>query len=80
MTEEVKQPKRGIGTVVRERLIAGDTNAAVLEAVKAAFPESSTTSATISWHRNDLRKEGNPHKVPTAAEANKRAEAADPLD
>lgn len=80
MSEETKTPKRGVGTVVREALIAGKTNEQALEAVKAEFPESSTTKATISWHRNDLRKDGNPHKVPTANEAKKAQAGADPLD
>lgn len=85
MSEETKTPKRGVGTVIREQLIAGATNEAALEAVKAEFPESATSASTVSWYRNDLRKDGNPHKVPTANEAKKAAaakagEASDPLD
>lgn len=79
MSEESKQAKRGIGSVVRERLLAGDTNEAALAFLKAEFPESSTTKQTVSWYRNELRKKG--EKVPTAAEARKAsATAADPLD
>lgn len=83
MTEETKAPKRGVGTVIREQLIAGATNEAALAAVKAEFPESSTSMSTVSWYRNDLRKDGNPNKVPTANEAKKAAAPApegDPLD
>lgn len=85
MTEETKTPKRGVGTVIREALLAGKTNEAALDAVKAEFPESSTTKSTVSWYRNELRKDGNPSKVPTAAEARKAAapapaEGGDPLD
>lgn len=82
---EAKTPKRGIGTVVREALLEGVTNAVALERVKAEFPESSTSLQTISWYRGKLRKEG--EKVPTAAEANRAAKPApaeeaesDPLD
>ena len=85
MTEETKAPKRGVGTVVKERLIAGDTNEMALAAAKAEFPDSATSAQTVSWYRNQLRKDGNKQKVPTAAEAKKAhapagGEAADPLD
>lgn len=82
MSEETKkEPKRGVGTVIREQLAAGATNEAALAAVKAEFPESSTSASTVSWYRNEMRKNGNPGKVPTAAEAKKRAAPkADPLD
>lgn len=85
MSEESNAPaKRGVGTLIREQLLAGATNDAALEAVKAEFPESSTTKATVSWYRNELRRKG--EKVPTAAEAKRAAqpageqEPADPLD
>lgn len=80
-----KPAKRGVGTVIREQLLAGKTNDAALEAVKVEFPDSSTTKSTVSWYRNDMRAKG--EKVPTAAEAKKANEpaasaepAADPLD
>lgn len=76
MSEETKPAKRGVGTLIREQLIAGASNEAALEAVKKEFPESSTTKATVSWYRNELRRKG--EKVPTAAEA-KVAKAVDPL-
>lgn len=75
MADETKTPKRGIGTAVRERLAAGDTNAMALDAVKAEFPDSSATAATVSWHRNQMRKDGNPQGVPTSAEANAKHKA-----
>lgn len=70
-------PKRGVGTVIREQLIAGATNEQALAAVQGEFPGSATTASSVSWYRNDLRKDGNPSKVPTASEAKK---VADPLD
>lgn len=75
-----EEKKRGVGTVIRERLIAGDTNEAALAAVKKEFPEGSTSAQSVSWYRNELRKDGNPNGVPTASEAKKAAGAADPLD
>ena len=93
MTEEAaveaKAPKRGVGTVIKEAILAGKTNAEALAAAKAEFPESGTTAATVSWYRNDLRKDG--HQVPTARELNKKAKteaaaaaeaakSADPLE
>jgi len=88
--ETTKAPRRGVGTVIREQLADGATNDQAFDAVKAEFPESKTTKATVSWYRNDMRAkhaagaEGAP-AVPTAHEAN-RAHApaeqpaeADPL-
>lgn len=80
MSEEAKTPKRGVGTVIRERLAAGDTNDMALEAVKAEFPDSSTSVQTVSWYRNQMRKDGNPQKVPTAAEAKKAHAPAAPAE
>lgn len=71
MSEETKAPRRGIGTIITEQLHAGATNEAALAAVKAEFPESATTLATVSWYRNSLRKKG--EGVPTAREAAKAA-------
>lgn len=71
---EAKAPKRGIGTVVREAILAGKTNEEALAAVVAEFPESKATLASVSWYRNDLRKKG--HDVPTAREVKKTAEPA----
>jgi hypothetical protein len=84
MTTEVqaeavaKAPKRGIGTVIREAILANKTNDEALELVKAESPDANTSVATVSWYRNQLRKDG--HKVPTARELNKaRASEPDPL-
>jgi hypothetical protein len=74
-----KTPKRGVGSVVKEQLIAGATNEAALATAKAEFPDSSTTTATVSWHRNSLRKNGNPLNVPTASEARGKS-APEPVE
>lgn len=66
---EPKTPKRGIGTVIREAIIAGKSNEEALAAAKAEFPDAGTTASTVSWYRNQLRKQG--HNVPTARELKK---------
>lgn len=70
-----KQPKRGVGAVIKEAILAGKDNAEALEAARKEFPESATTAATVSWYRNDLRKDG--HVVPTARELQKRKKDAE---
>jgi hypothetical protein len=74
MTQETKPARRGIGTVIKEQLLAGATNEAALAAVKAEFPESATSAATVSWYRNDLRQKG--EQVPTASDAKRKAKEA----
>lgn len=74
-TTETKQRPRGVGTAIREQLAAGATNDQAFDAVKAEFPDSKTTRATVSWYRNDMRAKhaANPAEhpaVPTAHEAN----------
>lgn len=70
-----KAPKRGIGTVIKEAILAGKTNEEALAAAKAEFPDAGTTASTVSWYRNQLRKDG--HKdVPTARELKKKAAEA----
>jgi hypothetical protein len=75
MSEVTKAPRRGIGSVITEQLLAGATNEVALAAVKAEFPESATTAATVSWYRNNLRGKG--EKIPTAREAAKAAKPAE---
>jgi hypothetical protein len=82
-TKAPKAPRRGIGTVINEVLLAGGTNEAALAAVQKEFSKSKATLASVSWYRNKLRKDGK--EVPTAR-AVKKAEApaeapapADPL-
>ena len=69
--EVAKTPKRGVGTVIKEAILAGKDNQEALAAAKAEFPDSETTAATVSWYRNDLRKHG--HDVPTARDLKKKA-------
>ncbi|QNN99785.1 hypothetical protein P67b_00026 [Ruegeria phage Tedan] len=77
--KEVKEKKRGVGTVAREAIAAGMTNEAALEAVKAEFPEKNTTLASINWYRGDMRK--NDKSIPSARELNRQLkEKADPLE
>ena len=77
MTTEVqaeavaKAPKRGVGTVIKEAILAGADNETALAKAKAEFPTSATTASTVSWYRNQLRKDG--HDVPTARDLKKAA-------
>ena len=74
MSDE-NQAERGVGTIIREALLAHATNEEILASVQAEMPEASTTTSTVSWYRNQMRKEGQP--VPTARELKKaRKEAA----
>lgn len=76
---EVKEPKRGVGTVAVEAIRAGKTNDEALAAVKSEFPEAKTTLASVNWYRNKLRSEDK--SIPTARDLKKTAkENADPLD
>lgn len=61
---EPKPPKRGVGTVACEAIRAGKTNEEALAAVKAEFPEASTSMASINWYRNNMRTNG--EDIPTA--------------
>ncbi len=76
--KEKKTPKRGVGTVAIEAIIAGKTNEEALAAARKEFPEAKTSLASINWYRNKLRSEGN-KKVPTARELKKKAKK-DPLE
>lgn len=71
-----KTPKRGIGTVIKEAILARKTNEEALAAAKAEFPEAGTTASTVSWYRNQLRNEGH-SEVPTARELKKEAAEAE---
>jgi hypothetical protein len=73
-TKEPKAPRRGIGTVIKEAILEGATNEEALNAALAEFPNAGTSASTVSWYRNQLRKEGK--VVPTARSLKKAAEAA----
>ena len=79
ITKTPKTPKRGIGTVIKEAVLAGKTNEEALVAAKAEFPNAGTTASTVSWYRNQLRKEGH-SEVPTARELKKKAAVSDEPD
>ena len=74
-----KAPVRNISAVAREAILAGKSNADALEAVLAEFPEANTTTASIAWYRNDLRKKGHDVASPKKpkAEKPKKEKAAD---
>lgn len=53
----VKAKAQGIGAFCMELIRKGKDNAAVLEAVKAKFPDASTSPSSIAWYRNKLKSE-----------------------
>lgn len=70
-----KAPKTpGIGDVAKDLIRAGKTNDEVLAGVKAAFPESNCSMASVNWYRNNLRQAG--EKVPTSRELKPKVEKA----
>lgn len=68
---EEKAPKHNISSVARAAILEGLSNADALERVLAEFPDAKTTTASIAWYRNDLRKKG--HDVPSPARPKKAA-------
>lgn len=60
---EAKAPKRGVGNVAIEAILAGKSNEEALAQVKAEFPNASTSMSSINWYRNKLRSEGHPVKT-----------------
>ncbi len=72
---------RAIGTIIKETLLQDSTNEEVLAAVQFEKPEAKTSTATVSWYRNQMRKAGEPvktsHEVKRARKeaANKKAPA-----
>lgn len=71
------EPKHNISSVARAAILAGKSNAEALAAVKAEFPESNTSTASIAWYRNDLRKKGHDVASPKAAPKPKAEKAVD---
>jgi 2-polyprenyl-3-methyl-5-hydroxy-6-metoxy-1,4-benzoquinol methylase len=53
-----KAAKRGIGTVIKEAILAGKTNEEALAAAMIEFPDVGTTASTVSRYRRNLHKEG----------------------
>lgn len=73
--KKAKAPRRGVGTVINEAILAGKTNEEALAAALAEFPEAKTNVGTVSWYRNKLRKDG--HDVKKARDAKKDNEPAE---
>lgn len=57
-TAEKAAPKRGVGTVAMEAILAHKTNEEALEAVRKEFPDANTTLSSINWYRNKARTDG----------------------
>jgi len=75
----VKEAKPlGIGGLAKQLILEGKSNAEVLAAVKAQFPECGANPGTIGWYRNNLKKSGKKVKDSRAitAKAKKAAKKA----
>lgn len=66
-----KEPRKGVGSVAREAILAGKSNEEALAAVQKAFPDRKTSMASINWYRQQLRKENK--RVKSARELKKAA-------
>lgn len=54
---EGKKRGLGIGAFCYELLRKGKTNDEILTAVKAKFPDASTSASSVAWYRNKLKEE-----------------------
>ena len=73
-----EKTSRGIGTLIKEALLQDLTNEEVLAAVQSEKPEAKTSTATVSWYRNQMRKAGEPVKTSRdLKKARKEAAAAE---
>jgi ribose 5-phosphate isomerase B len=63
--------KRKIQDVVREALLAGKTNDAVVSVVKQEFPQAKTSRNSVAIYRSKLRSENN--AIPTNEDAKKQS-------
>lgn len=52
------EPDATIGSLIRERLAAGDDYAAVVEAVRVRFPDARTTRRSVASVASRLRRAG----------------------
>lgn len=52
------RPRTGVGAYAKEQIAKGKSNGEVLEAVKAKFPDNSTTLSCIAYYRNAMVKAG----------------------
>ena len=54
--KESKPRGLGIGAFCNSLILEGKTNAEILEAVKAKWPEAKTTPASLNWYRADIKR------------------------
>lgn len=66
--------KMTIGRAAEDALRQGLTNEEVLAAIKEAFPEASTSMASVNWYRHKMIADGEPIK--TSREIRKERRAA----
>ena len=54
--KESKPRGLGIGAFCNGLILDGKTNAEILDAVKAKWPEAKTTPASLNWYRADIKR------------------------
>lgn len=62
---------RNVGQLANKLIREGLPNAQVLSEVQEAFPDASTSMASVAWYRSALRRAG--EDVPTSIEAERLA-------
>lgn len=60
-------PKKTVGSVASEAILAGSDNEQALAKVMKAFPDCSSNVGCMAWYRNKLRKDGKLKDRPKAA-------------
>lgn len=65
-----------IADTIRSAISAGKTNEEVLAAVKAAHPDSNTSSACVSYYRSKMKKAGGAPAAPKTPKAPKQTAIA----
>ena len=55
---QLRKIEMNIGNFCRAQILAGKTNAEILNLVAIQFPTAKTTAACIAWYKSDMRKHG----------------------
>lgn len=77
-------PNQGVGAFAKDLIAQGKTNAEVLVAVQAQFPQAKTTTGCIAFYRTALKSGTSAPKVKSSTSLREKAEAllakADEID
>jgi len=73
-TETTKEPKVTVASIIRAGLTAGDSDEAILAAVREQLPDAKTGSNSVAYYRSQMRKNGD---LPAFVRAPKKAAEGD---